>query len=430
MRIKLTDPSLLDISLPSIYNSLIIGPNSPAAPIIDINYISYSSAPKENIPQTKFQLRITDIKLTLLNRVLMEIIDYYYKGLYGLFANDNAQKSVGAPTDVAILVLNSTIFLPRNSISKEGLISRFTTLSFGNNQHSELITSHKFNHESDLDHRLQSEKDEDSTPISNGDKIRLVKLNASGMIQQRLRENSSPGYRRDSITKAYHKTLKIEGNLPEKIKPIVIDSFEIYFYDPDASILEDQDKDSSPKHFNPSEDEKEDEEKEDEKEEKQLKIMLKARNIPAPLESIIDDSGMNLSSEEDLLPKRDFLNPFSRVANSFYRIRAKSSLSEEGEDKSQVKLEESKDYILRVLEFEIIDSENLKITTNSIDFDLNLHFSETRPGMMEISLNFTYQSITLDLFRDQYNLLIKIFTENFFELPNYPPSKPQENDDI
>ncbi|CAG9320988.1 unnamed protein product [Blepharisma stoltei] len=431
-RLSVIDPCLLDISLVSSYNPVILGPATSVTPRIDINFISYSKLPKNTTTQTLFELRASDIKLTFLNRVLLELINYFYDGIYSTLLPDSepSTESQGR-TEVSLIFLNSTIFMPRNSISNDGIVARITSLTFGNNENSQSIATKKFYYELDLAQRNdKAEKSEgkQTPPVTNDELLRLERVSSSGLFQKKLREGTSNKSRQESIKKLLRKTIKFEGFAEAPAQPCVVDNFEVYFYDPDSSLVQDCDRESLPKITHPAEIDSKDEEKEDQKEEKQLQNMLRTRNLPIPLEDINDESAKSFESEQ-------FDQIDSEEMPCTYLGRASSSVIkywptgdhledelEEDDKKHANRNVADQDYILHVLEFDIVDTQNTKITTNTIDFDLCLHFSVVRLGLLEISLNFTYQSIVIDLFRDQYNLLMKIFTENFFELPNYPPS--------
>lgn len=358
LRLRLIEPTFIDLSMETLYHSQILSSLNEFSKL-ELNYISHSKNGNSTV-----EIKVSQIKLTFLNRVILEIYDFFYYELLGVFSQDPSQKKSGKMA-LCLLVVESKLFLPRNSVTHDGFTININSVKITNEVPCCLSDTLAFKAEKELEERLAKQFNFQSLPKSQLE----LKLTAMSFVSFADAQEWKNIWGVD--INPQH--IKVSQNIVE------VDGFEINYYDPD---------------------------------EIKISAQPEKKNKGANLSESINDeddfeneltSNLRVDSVEfDSLTRKKSLRSFTPPGYKSY--------SSESDTKSRV---QQNIYTILLDGCHLFDYFENKITNS--DFGLSITINNA-----DKPLNILIQSISenfdLTLYQDQYYIIIKTLQENFFEL--------------
>ena len=383
-RLRLKSPSLIDTSIESSNHCFIFTPNSYDS-VIDVNYLSRSKK-EGKIIETINEVRFTEIKFTYLNRVVMEAYNYFYYKLMSVFSSP-PQEEVKNFSTFSMIFENSEIWMPRNSAVNEGFSIKFNLFEVTNVPDYSFLKTRKFRYE---------EHEE--------------KKNKLGINVPKFSEFQD-GYRKTSkyfSINGYKNAEKQEVNYvhPEVLRyeeGRYLYGVDVLFYDPDEET-----HDIKKRVLRKSEIKNENSESDPEKYEN---FNFSKKSFFHRTHSSVKSSS---SSEKysNHLNARDNYQDLSQSRNSL-----SSDSSEIEEERPQLDF----DYKVTFSGCHLVDIYQNNITKSEFTLTFKINFS---CDPMNITIDSEEPEFNLRLYQSQYNILLKTFQENFFELYKSEPSIP------
>ena len=373
-RVRLFNPHLIDVSFESSLQSLILSPIEES--LLDISFLSRERK-SGKICESKTEIRFNNSKLVYLNRVVMEAYDYFYCKLMKVFSSP-PKADVKYNGSTSILILNSELFMPRNSVTEGGFTLKFECFEMSNLATSSFLETRLFKFE-------QNKENEKSD----------VKLKSMHSVSQEQFRKKSKFFSVDG----YYSSKEIqEVNYinPESIKQEIgfeLDGFEIYFYNPDKEIYS-RDNISYKSPILTSEAREEFIESN-----KYLKV---TENYNKYRSNLSFDSQHSINKDSKKLPEN------TPDKNSLY--------SEESEtDTEEDFILSACNYKIKLNNCDLVDYFSNLITTEKFTFDFEITTSLS-PMKIFIAEKSDSKNFQLELYQDQYHNLLKTLQENFFEL--------------
>lgn len=407
-RARLRNPELIDVSLESSIHSSILSPLQNDS-FLDFNYISRLPL-KSSFTETLMEMRMNSTRITFLNRVILEFYDYMYKDFMGAFSSNQEPQipDSNRRDSMCLLFINSEMFIPRNSVIKDGFTLQFTYLQVTNLHESPLQKTHNFKYEKDLD--------EKKSPSLKPDSPTLTK----NQIQWRMQTRVSDFCR--TIREKKLKNVSDIDPLAIKIIPsIEYDGLEVFYYDPDEFIPTEQ---SYREPQNKQESEIYDEEENN------------SYDSDENFEMIFEGNSKSLDEKLDI---RDFpvfkiaesLPPPFKKMESVYKYVINSpdneeeSLNSEKSDSESKKEEANADYKVVFAGCRLVDYAGDPISIEEFELHFDIFNSECP---MKIIIANKKDAFKLKMYQDQYYIMMKSMQENFCELTNLPtPIKNMED---
>ena len=389
LRLRISEPRFVDISMESSSHSQILSPNSEDS-VFELNYVS-RTIEKSRSSESVIELKISNSKITFLNRAIMELVDFMHKDLLGVFSSDS-DPSKGT-TAICILLTGSELFLPRNSVTHDGFFITFPCFKLVNSMDTYLSNNLCFKSEKDLE-------DKKSKLITGKNKMSVYNRVSFKMLTKGNRTMMS------GRSEPKHLSMDID---PEEIKHrenvVELDGFEIFYYDPDEDnyLLE--------IHRSP--------------------IIASLRHNIHEKISEEDLSDEENPEEQDSVSQEKINSPFTslptspKVRDEGIKTDSDPSLDSERTDFLEVNGENC--YLVLITGCQMLDYARNEITLEPFDIRLKLEIAE-KP--MIVNLTNDGDSLKLVLFQDQYNIIIKSLQENFAEITRKTELIPEESTDI
>jgi Vacuolar-sorting-associated 13 protein C-terminal/SHR-binding domain of vacuolar-sorting associated protein 13/N-terminal region of Chorein or VPS13 len=396
LRLKFTDPEVIDLSLESSYHPYVFSSISESK--LEMNYISKSD-------ETVLEIRINNTKITFLTRVIRELYHYIYYDLMSVVPSnppgdilETGQSSSDTPgfnqsprstpkskLSLCLLFINSEMLIPRNSVTYDGFIISFSSLEISNSNDTILKQTQKFQYEIDLENKKKNE--------NKGMKL-LVISQLSWITQNKF------SFRNKTMSDRVH-NMDVDPKKIKSNKIVEIDGFEIFYYDPDE-IPEFENQITRKSHIvDHSSDSEEDHDYKD------------SINPQQFINNWRRSSPFEVAMESPKTPSKKILR--FDTTNSYQDVHS-PTLKSDKSDESEKQYEEAYETLLEFKNCKILDYSRNEITTKSFCMAVKISNKDNKKNITVINQSL---KMNLKLFQDQYYIILKSMQENSFELDRY-----------